>query len=314
VRELSPNTVSIDFQRRDLLRDVVPAPELVEQVAAAKGLDLGRVWSGRTEYGRDWYQPLLGGHTIYIGATGSGKNAYTWTPLVVLAPYIRDGLVRVSGIDPKGMELAYGRGVFSRYAVTPTGALEVLDALVEELETRKKAYAGKVRAVDITAECPLELVEFDEVAALTKYTGDRKTREAIIDRVSVLNTQGRALGFCVRGYVQTPNKDTVPIRDLFPRRVCLRVPTKAHVAMALGDNAWDRGAWANRIGESEAGVGYLFGEGVREPLRVRSAWITDPQIKALEAFVTGGLVPAGAGHGQLLSLPTRVNQPAGGVA
>jgi len=37
-------------------------------------------------------------------------------PAVSLAPAIRDGLVRVSGIDPKGMELAYGRGIFARYA------------------------------------------------------------------------------------------------------------------------------------------------------------------------------------------------------
>lgn len=32
-----------------------------------------------------------------------------WCPLVSIAPAIRDGLVRVSGIGPKGMELAYGR-------------------------------------------------------------------------------------------------------------------------------------------------------------------------------------------------------------
>ncbi len=39
--------------------------------------------------------------------------------------------------------------------------------------------------------------------------------------------------------------------------------------------------------ESEAGVGYLFGEGVREPLRVRAGWVPDEVIKELEAFVTG---------------------------
>jgi S-DNA-T family DNA segregation ATPase FtsK/SpoIIIE len=55
--------------------------------------------------------------------------------------------------------------------------------------------------------------------------------------------------------------------------------------MVLGDHAYDRGAWANRIGESEPGVGYLFGEGVREPLRVRAGWIPDDVIKQLEAFV-----------------------------
>ncbi len=77
--------------------------------------------------------------------------------------------------------------------------------------------------------------------------------------------------------------------------------------MVLGEHAYDRGAWANRIGESEAGVGYLFGEGIREPLRVRAGWVTDEQIKALEAFVTHEATTAAAG--QVLSLPARTGQP-----
>jgi S-DNA-T family DNA segregation ATPase FtsK/SpoIIIE len=56
--------------------------------------------------------------------------------------------------------------------------------------------------------------------------------------------------------------------------------------MVLGDQAYDRGAWANRITDTEAGVGYVFGEGIREPLRVRAGWVPDQTIKALEAFVT----------------------------
>jgi S-DNA-T family DNA segregation ATPase FtsK/SpoIIIE len=143
--------------------------------------------------------------------------------------------------------------------------------------------------VPISRECPQELLEFDEIGALTKYT-DRKTREAITERVALLTTQGRALGFTVRGYVQEPTKDTVPVRELFPRRICLRVSAKAHVAMVLGDGAYERGAWAHRIGESEAGVGYVWGEGVREPLRVRAGWVPDDTVKALETFVTAGQV------------------------
>ncbi len=84
------------------------------------------------------------------------------------------------------------------------------------------------------------------------------------------------------------------MRELFPRRICLRVATKSHVGMVLGDQAYDRGAWANRIGESEPGVGYLFGEGIREPLRVRGGWVPDETIKQLETFVTGGH-PGGPG-------------------
>jgi S-DNA-T family DNA segregation ATPase FtsK/SpoIIIE len=166
--------------------------------------------------------------------------------------------------------------------------------------------------VPISREHPLEIVEFDEIGALIRYVGDRKLREQITERVALLTTQGRALGYTVRGYVQEPTKDTVPVRELFPRRICLRVATKSHVGMVLGEHAYDRGAWANRIGESEPGVGYLFGEGVREPLRVRAGWVSDDTIKQLEAFVTG---PTPAINGQVLALPAApAAQPAGGAA
>jgi S-DNA-T family DNA segregation ATPase FtsK/SpoIIIE len=291
VREIKPHVVSIDFQRRNLLADAVACRPLIDAE-----VDVRRVWSGRTEYGQDWHVSLAGGHTLVAGSTGAGKNSVMWCPLVSIAPAIRDGLVRVSGIDPKGMELAYGRRIFTRYAVAGADALAVLDDLVGAMDARKAEFAGRVRSVPISTDHPLEILEFDEIGALTKYT-DRKTREAITERVALLTTQGRALGLTVRGYVQEPTKDTVPVRDLFPRRICLRVAAKSHVAMVLGDGAYERGAWANRIGESEAGVGYVFGEGVREPLRVRAGWVPDETVKALEAFVTGGQVvsfPGGA--------------------
>ena len=287
VRELTPNVISIDFQRRNLLADPVNCPDLARLASVEGGsVDLRRVWAGRTEYGQDWHIPLAGGHTLTAGATGAGKGSVMWCPLVSIAPAIRDRWVRVSGIDPKGMELAYGRRIFHRYAVTGTDALTVLEELVAAMDTRKAAFAGRVRMVPISPEHPLELLEFDEIGTLTKYT-DRKTREAITERVALLTTQGRALGFTVRGYVQEPTKDTVPVRELFPRRICLRVSAKSHVGMVLGENAYERGAWANRIGESEAGTGYVWGEGIREPLRIRAGWVPDHTIKHLETFVTG---------------------------
>jgi S-DNA-T family DNA segregation ATPase FtsK/SpoIIIE len=295
VRELSPNVVSIDFQRRNLLADTVTCPDLAD-LAQTDGadVDLGRVWSGRTDYGTDWHQSLIGSHTLHAGATGAGKGAQMWCPLVSIAPAIRDGLVRISGIDPKGMELAYGRGIFHRYAVTGKDALALLDDVIAELEKRKTQFAGRLRSVPVSREYPLEIVEFDEIGALIRYIGDRKLRESITERVALLTTQGRALACTVRGYVQEPTKDTVPVRELFPRRICLRVAAKSHVGMVLGDQAYDRGAWANRIGETEPGVGFLFGEGIREPLRVRGGWVPDETIKHLETFVTGS-TPAGTG-------------------
>jgi S-DNA-T family DNA segregation ATPase FtsK/SpoIIIE len=307
VRELSPNVVSIDFQRRNLLADPVACLDLVT-LADVEGtaVDLRRVFSGRTEYGQDWHVPLAGGHILVAGSTGAGKNSAMWCPLVSIAPAIRDGLVRVSGIDPKGMELAYGRRIFHRYAVTGTDALTVLDDLVEAMDARKTEFAGRVRSVPIRREHPLELLEFDEIGALTKYI-DRKTRDAITERVALLTTQGRALGFTVRGYVQEPTKDTVPVRELFPRRICLRVSAKSHVGMVLGDQAYERGAWANRITEAEAGVGYVFGEGIREPLRIRAGWVPDETIKQLETFVTEPVEHNTA----VLPFPTKPTDPSG---
>ena len=153
VRELTPNVVSIDFQRRNLLAHPVSCPDLTALAGIpGEAVDLRRVWAGRTEYGRDWHLPLTGpaSHTLTAGATGAGKNSVMWCPLVTIAPAIRDGLVRVSGIDPKGMELAYGRGIFARYAVTGPEALTVLDELIEEMAARKAAFAGWVRVVPVT--------------------------------------------------------------------------------------------------------------------------------------------------------------------
>ncbi len=306
-RELTPNVVSIDFQRRNLLADPVTCPNLTVLAGIQGGaIDLRRVWAGHTEYGQDWHIPLTGGHTLTAGATGAGKNTVMWCPLVSIAPAIRDGWVRVSGIDPKGMELAYGRGIFHRYAVTGTDALAVLDELVAAMDARKSEFAGRVRSVPISFDHPLELLEFDEIGALTKYT-DRKTRDAITERVALLTTQGRALGFTVRGYVQEPTKDTVPVRELFPRRICLRVSAKSHVGMVLGEGAYERGAWANRIGESEAGTGYVVGEGIREPLRIRAGWVPDDTIKQLETFVTGPITH----DTTVLPFPTTPTKPTG---
>jgi S-DNA-T family DNA segregation ATPase FtsK/SpoIIIE len=58
-------------------------------------------------------------------------------------------------------------------------------------------------------------------------------------------------------------------------------------------------------------VGYLFGEGVREPLRVRAGWVPDQTIKALEDFVTGHTPGE---PGTVHTLPTPAPFLAGGVA
>ena len=104
VRELTPNVVSIDFQRRNLIAEPVTCLDLDDLAAVAgESVDLQRVWTGRTEYGQDWHVPLAGSasHTLTAGTSGAGKNSVTWCPLVSIAPAIRDGLVLVSRNRPQ---------------------------------------------------------------------------------------------------------------------------------------------------------------------------------------------------------------------
>src|SRR3712207_9058782 len=63
--------------------DTVVCPDLAALVdVAGADVDLSKVWSGRTEYGTDWHQSFVGSHTLHAGATGAGKGAQMWCPLV----------------------------------------------------------------------------------------------------------------------------------------------------------------------------------------------------------------------------------------
>ena len=316
VRELAPDVVSIDYQRRDRLASIIVCRRPADLVqVSGEDVDLTRVWSGRTEYGRDWYQSLVGGHTLVAGATGAGKNSHGWCPSSPSPRTSATALCGCPGSTRRAWSWRTGGGSSTATPSPPATPSPCWTTSSPGMEARKLIFAGSHRMVPISREHPVELLEFDEIGALIRYVGDRKTREAIIDRVALLNTQGRALGFTVRGYVQEPTKDTVPVRELFPRRICLRVASKTHVAMVLGDQAYDRGAWANRIGESEPGIGYLFGEGIREPLRVRAGWVSDDTIKELEAFVTGAIPTMTSGQVLVLPAPAPLPRPqAGGAA
>jgi len=53
--------------------------------------------------------------------------------------------------------------------------------------------------------------------------------------------------------------------------------------MVLGDGARDRGALCDQIPDGMPGVGYVALDGVREPMRVRAAYVTDEDIAAMAA-------------------------------
>ncbi len=65
-----------------------------------------------------------GSHTLVAGATGAGKGSVIWSLIRALGPLIRDGLVRLWVLDPKGgMELAAGAPLFDRFVYDDPAAM-----------------------------------------------------------------------------------------------------------------------------------------------------------------------------------------------
>jgi S-DNA-T family DNA segregation ATPase FtsK/SpoIIIE len=232
-----------------------------------------------------WALRLLGAHVLIAGASGSGKGSVLWSLLRALSGQIRAGTVQVWAVDPKGgMELSAGQAMFARFAyATAADACELLEDAVALLRRRAERLRGVTRLHEPAPGDPLVLVLVDELAALTAYLTDRDLKKRIHAALSLLLSQGRAVGVLVVAALQDPRKDVLPFRDLFTIRIALRMTEPDQVDMVLGDGARNRGAEADRIPISTPGVGYVVLDGIREPVRVRASWVTDTDITDLAA-------------------------------
>jgi DNA segregation ATPase FtsK/SpoIIIE, S-DNA-T family len=261
-------------------------------------VDLTAVPVARCEDGTVYRLRLLGTHVLVVGATGSGKGSVVWSTLYALGPAIRDGVVAVWCLDPKGgMELAPGARLFARfvygdpdYQAAHTGPTacsyelefaQVLEDAVQVMRRRQATLRGKTRLHTPTVDEPLILVVVDEIASLTAYVVDRDAKRRIAAALSLLLSQGRAVGVTVIGAVQDPRKEILTVRDLFPTRIALRLSEPEHVALVLGQGARDRGARCDQISEHLPGIGYVGLDGRAEPVRIRFAHVTDDDIAQL---------------------------------
>jgi S-DNA-T family DNA segregation ATPase FtsK/SpoIIIE len=279
VHEDRPGRVWLQFTTADPLRAVVPALPIPEAV------DLERVAVGLQEDGQPWQLRVRGTHLLIAGATGAGKGSVLWSLVRGLAPVIRDGLVAVWAIDPKGgMELGPGRPLFARFCCAEFDAMaDLLDEAVEVMKDRARRLAGITRLHEPTVREPLILVVVDEIATLTAYQTDRKLRDRIAHSLGLLLTQGRAVGVCVVAALQDPRKEVLAFRNLFPTRVGLRLDEPVQIDMVLGDGAREQGARCDRIPANLQGVGYVRLDGIREPTRIRAGYVTDEDIAVMAA-------------------------------
>ncbi len=285
IRSARRGWVILELVRRDALAAIIPALPIPLHA------DLRALPVGRREDGTPWLVRLQGTHVLIAGSTGAGKASLLWSILRALAPLLTSGLVRVLAADPKQMELAYGRELFDAYgtyAADPLAIVAMLERAVADMQDRALLLAGHQRDHTPTPEYPFVVVLIDEVAFLTAYQPDRKLRDRVTAALATLTTQGRAVGYCVVAALQDPRKDVLSIRNLFPDRIAMRLDEPEQVDMVAGDGARDRGALADLISPDPAtgaGVAYVRLEGDPDPIRVRAAWVSDDDIRAMVAAV-----------------------------
>jgi len=281
VRSSRPGAVVLELVRHDALAAIIPALPIPSRP------DLRALLVGRREDGQPWAIRLHGTHVLIAGATGAGKASLLWSIVRAFMAATVAGLVRPLAADPKLMELAYGRAIFDRYgayAADPADIAAMLDAEVVAMQARAAQLAGRHRVHVPTVEHPFVVIFVDEVAFLTAYHPDKGLRERIRSALATLTTQGRAVGYCVVAALQDPRKEVLPIRNLFPDRIAMRLDEPEQVDMVLGDGARDRGALADQISTDEAtgaGVAYVRLADDPDPVRVRAAWVSDPDIRAM---------------------------------
>lgn len=279
-----PHLVELWLLIRDPLTAVVD-PFAVDDAGLNAGLPVARAEDGAT-----WRLRIVGNHILVVGATGAGKGSVLWSIVAGLAPAISEGLVKVWAVDPKGgMELAPGRQLFDRFAHGDSdvgagyeaGFAQVLEDAVAVMRARQDRLRGATRLHTPSVEEPLIVVIVDELAALTGWVTDRTAKKRIESALGLLLSQGRAVGVVVVGAVQDPRKDVLPMRDLFPTRIALRLNEAEQVGLVLGPGARNRGALCDLIPDTLPGVGYVAIDGIAEPVRVRFSHLTDDTITAL---------------------------------
>jgi S-DNA-T family DNA segregation ATPase FtsK/SpoIIIE len=283
-----PGRIVLEFTHKD------PLTEPLDALGPAPVPDLAALPLGRCEDGTPWRLRLLGTHLLVAGATGSGKGSVVWSMIRALGPAIRDRSVQVWAIDPKGgMELTPGAGLFTRFAYGDPGSMVALleDAVYLMRERAERLRCAGLRSHSPSPADPLIVVIVDEMAALTAYAGDRDLKKRAEAALQLLLSQGRAPGVLVVAAVQDPGKDVIGFRDLFPSRVALRLLEDVQVDMVLGRSARQRGAECDRIPASMPGVGYVVQEGVREPVRVRAAYVSDADLTRMVEEYRPGLTP-----------------------
>ena len=228
------------WSRRELNRNVAGINTsfllgLQEVNGALLYLNLGSEFGGLSSH-----EP----HSLVAGATGSGKSVLIQALLLDIAATNPKNLAQIILIDPKmGVDyapLADLPHMREEIVTTKEKAGEVLEALVQEMEDRYRAFA-KARARDLPTynskvtqqeRLPMVFLVHDEFA---DWMLDDAYKAAVGAAVQRLGVKARAAGIHLIFAAQRPDKDVMPmqLRENLGNRLILKVSSEATSKIAL---------------------------------------------------------------------------------
>jgi len=183
-------------------------------------------------------------HSLVAGTTGSGKSVLIQALLLDIAATNSKEQAQLILIDPKmGVDyapLADLPHMRDEIVTTKEKASEVLEALVQEMEDRYRAFA-KARARDLPTfnskvseqeRLPMVFLVHDEFA---DWMLDDAYKAAVGAAVQRLGVKARAAGIHLIFAAQRPDKDVMPmqLRENLGNRLILKVSSEATSKIAL---------------------------------------------------------------------------------
>lgn len=178
------------------------------------------------------------GHAVVTGQTGSGKSVTSYTLACLAAA---DPLTQVVGIDPSGVLGAPFHAVRPNDFVVsadPDAAVELLEAVVEEMDKRTRAL-GRLD-MDKIPDRMLGERMFAIRVILEEYAGllaavDRKTQEKIKTLVGRILREGRKARINCLTILQRPEAATLHDRGQYQDLFLHLLENRTSVEMVLDD-------------------------------------------------------------------------------
>ena len=227
-------------------------------------------------------------HSLVAGATGSGKSVLIQALLLDIAATNSKEQAQIILIDPKmGVDyapLADLPHMRDEIVTTKEKASDVLEALVQEMEERYRAFAkGRARDLPtynakVAAEerLPMVFLVHDEFA---DWMLDDAYKGEVGAAVQRLGVKARAAGIHLIFAAQRPDKDVMPmqLRENLGNRLILKVSSEATSKIALDRSGAElllgRGHLAAKL-NGEQGLVYA-----------QAPFLTDPDIEAAVAAI-----------------------------